>query len=309
MKLSLRALASLGLTICASLAMAQDTPAEPLPTEEVEDSIVITGERRDPERIRIMLDFVTELGDPVNRDFGFARLEHPACFRVHNTASDIASYLQQRMAANVQAIGLEAARADCVPNIDIIMTDDGNTTASKMVETRKGLFKPFGNAEGTTQDSHALSAFRNSGAPVRWWQITVPVDRMGNPVVPSANPGEPPYVAAANSHLSSGMRDKLLGTMIIVDVNKLGEATWDQLADYLTIVSLVQVDPKASMAGFDSILNLFSGNASSAPALTAWDKAYVSALYSMNLYMLPHVQKGQLANLLMQNLDKAAGVR
>ncbi len=301
-------LVSMALAACTAAAMAQDAAPAPQPGEEVEDSIVITGERRDPERIRIMLDFVHGLGDPVSRDFGFARLEHPACFRVHNTATDIAGFLQQRMAANVESIGLESASADCRPNIDIIMTDDGNTTATRMVETRRSLFKPFGNAEGTTQDSHALSAFRKSGAAVRWWQITVPVDRVGNPVVPSPNPGEPPNIMATNSHLSSGMRDTLLGTIIIVDVSKLGEATWDQLADYLTIVSLVQVDPKASMAGFDSILNLFSGNAA-APALTAWDKAYISALYSMNLYMLPHVQKGQLANQLMRNLDKAAGLR
>lgn len=289
--------------LVARTALAQDAAPTPLPANEVEDEILITGERYDPGRIKIMLDFVTELGDPVNRDFGFARLDHPPCFRVHNTSNEIAEYLQTRMAAAALETGMEAPPANCKPNVDIIMSDDGSATATNMVETRPAFFKPFGNAEGTTQDSHALSEFKSSKVPVRWWQITVPVDRMGNPVVPSANPGEPPYVTGANSFLASGMRDRLLGTLIIVDINQLGESTWDQLADYLAMVALVQVDPHASLTGFDSILNLFSGNAV-ASSLTEWDKAYLLSLYSLNLYMLPKVQKAQLANRLMRTLDK-----
>ena len=287
----------------ARAALAQDPVPTPLPADEVEDEILITGERYDPGRIKIMLDFVNELGDPVNRDTGFARLDHPACFRIHNASSAVTDYLLKRLAAAALETGMEAPSATCKPNVDIIMSDDGKLTATNMVENRRSFFKPFGNAEGTTQDSHALSEFRSSSAPVRWWQITVPIDRAGNPVVPSPNPGEPPYVAATNSHLSSGLRDQLLGTLIIVDINKLGETTWDQLADYLAMVALVQVDPHASLTGFDSILNLFSGNTAPA-ALTEWDKAYLQSLYSMNLYMLPHVQKAQLANRLMRTLDK-----
>jgi len=289
------------LLLLAQTALAQDiaTPEE----ASVEDEILITGERRDPERIKIMLDFVSEMGDPVNRDFGFARLETAACFKVRNTSDAIAEFLYSRLAAVAAETGLEAPKPDCKPNVEILITDDGAATASNMVETRPAFFKPFGNADGTTQDRHALSEFRKSAAPVRWWQITVPVDRSGTPVVPSGNPDEPPYVAGANSNLSSGMRDRLLGTLVIVDTNQLGEATWDQLADYLAMVALVQVDPHASLAGFDTILNLFSGN-TVPPAITAWDKAYLQALYSLNLYMLPKVQKAQLANKLMRTLDK-----
>jgi hypothetical protein len=287
-------------------AESLDATAETVPQGEQDDAIVddilITGRRYTPERIRIMLDFVNELGDPVNRDFGFARFEERACFRVHNTAEPVAKYIQDRMADTARLVNLEIQPPNCRPNVDIIFSTDGRLTATQMVETRRALFKPFGNAEGTTQDSHALSAFKNGEQPVRWWQITVPVDRMGNPVVPGANPGEPPRVMASNSLLASGMRDRLLGSLIIVDVNKLGSATWDQLADYLAMVALVQVDPKANLAGFDSILNLFGGNAPPS-SLTEWDRAYLQSLYKLNLYMLPRVQKGQLAQQLLRDLD------
>jgi hypothetical protein len=291
------------LALAASVASAQETPAPP-PTG-VEDSITITGERAQRSPLKISLDFVREVGDPVNGDFGYARLEEQFCVRVHNAAAGVAEFIQNRMTQTAALVDLQVQGENCKPNIDVMLSTDAKLTASQMVEKQRRFFKPFGNAEGTTQDSHALYDFTHSEQPVRWWQITVPVDRMGNPVVPSANPGEPPYVAGANSNISNGMRDVLLGTLIIIDINKLGDASWDQLADYMAMVALVQVDPKTQLVGFETILNLFSGN-TSPTALSTWDKAYLKALYSLNLYMMPKVQKGQLANRIVRELGQSA---
>ena len=47
------------------------------------------------------------------------------------------------------------------------------------------------------------------------------------------------------------------------------------------VVSLAQVDPKADLADFDSILNLFS-NPAAYSGLTDWDRSYLHALYTFD---------------------------
>jgi hypothetical protein len=53
------------------------------------------------------------------------------------------------------------------------------------------------------------------------------------------------------------------------------------VADYIAFVSLTQVNPDMSVAGFPSILNLFNTTeaASRPTALTDWDLDYLDGLY------------------------------
>ena len=69
--------------------------------------------------------------------------------------------------------------------------------------------------------------------------------------------------------------------IIIVDSTKLTGTTWQQLGDYLAVVSLAQVDLDTNPAAFDSILNLFS-NPEAYSGLTDWDRTYVQALYQFD---------------------------
>ena len=69
--------------------------------------------------------------------------------------------------------------------------------------------------------------------------------------------------------------------------------TWQQLADYLAVVSLAQINPDADLAAFDSILNLFS-NPNAYSGLTDWDRSYIRALYSYDPEQTPVVQRNEL---------------
>ena len=81
--------------------------------------------------------------------------------------------------------------------------------------------------------------------------------------------------------------------VIIVDSKKLTGPTWQQLGDYLAVVSLAQVDLAASPAAFDSILNLFT-NPKAYSGLTDWDRTYVKALYQFDQERIPRLQHGEL---------------
>src|SRR5690606_3172864 len=104
----------------------------------------------------------------------------------------------------------------------------------------------------------ALDNFAESERPVRWWHVSLPVDaRSGQPAI--RFPGQPPpTISGSASRIHSHVRDDLLYIIIIVDATKVLGTTWQQLADYLAVISLAQIDPSTNPTEFDSILNLFS---------------------------------------------------
>src|SRR5690606_37081377 len=112
---------------------------------------------------------------------------------------------------------------------------------------------------------------------------------------------EAPTVRGVASRLKSPISDALWGSLIIVDARKLGNVQWPQLADYLTMVSLAQIDPDARPSAYDSILNLFSAD-NPPPGMTDMDRIYLRALYAMDTMMLPHTQHGVFSNRMVSVL-------
>ena len=272
------------------------------------EKITITGVRSS-ERYRIMLDFVSRVGERISGDVGYARLDEAPCFLVQNLPKPATQYLTARVASVVQDAGLTAAPPGCRPNIVILFADNGKTLADSLVKQRRGLIKPFFNNENTVKDATALQAFATSDSPVRWWQVTVPVDLSGTFYLPGIDLDflagtSIPTLQGMESRMTRSLSDRLLYTIVVVDLNKLGEATWDQLSDYLAMVSLVQVKPGPNLAGYDSILNLFTKPAATPPALSDWDKAYLRGVYDLNRNLNPFSQRGALTNNVLNNYYK-----
>lgn len=195
---------------------------------------------------------------------------------------------------------MRVAEPGCQPNIAIIFSADGAALATFLADEEPGLFRPWGGTGGTTQGLHALEEFKNSDAPVRWWQISMPVDRTGNVAI--ALPGSltgPPVVAGSNSRITNLISDQLWSAMVIVDAGKLNGATAQQVADYLAMVVFTQVDPGTDVSTYDSILNLFS-SAARPSRMTEWDRAYLRATYEFDQWRTPRMQRGLIANELLR---------
>ena len=161
-----------------------------------------------------------------------------------------------------------------------------------MVEQEPRLFRLSAGYLDTDLGLGALDEFVKSDKPVRWWHVSLPVDtRTGSPAVelPQAQGlcGSfhcAPWINVAGpSRIHSGIVDEMQYVIIIVDGTKLAGrgTTWQQLGDYLAVVSLAQIDPHTDPAAFDSILNLFS-NSAAYSGLTDWDRSYVRALYAFD---------------------------
>ena len=174
-----------------------------------------------------------------------------------------------------------------------------------MVDQAPRAFRPAGGNAGMDLGLEGLDEFTQSDKAVRWWHVSMPVDaRTGAPAI--RFPGHPPPVILKTgvSRLYNGIRDDLQYVIIIVDSTKLAGTTWQQLADYLGVVSLAQIDPSADPVEFDSILNLFS-NPAAYSGLTDWDRSYLQALYSFDNERDARLQRSNIVSLIAKR-ERAA---
>ncbi|MCP5146206.1 MAG: hypothetical protein H6978_15460 [Gammaproteobacteria bacterium] len=286
---------------------AAQTAADERDVQDAE-TIVVTGTKGSDTLRETITDFVAEVGDPPSANYGYARWNRNLCVSVASLPEDPAQYIVNRISEVAEGLGLGAREAGCAPNITVVFTNDGAKLASRLVETSPRAFRPYGGVGGTTQGLHALNEFATSAEPVRWWLLTMPVDRAGMVAVrlqDNSDQGAYPTIQGSNSRISHSVRDDLWGAYVIVDVSKVRQFNWTQIADYLAMVVLVQIDPAATPAGFDSILNLFD-TTTPAAGLTEWDKSYLHAVYEMAQYRLPRTQKSELVSRMLRAQDAAA---
>ena len=251
---------------------------------QIED-VEITARR--PEGM--VREFVNEVAAP-NRNRGIARWEKDVCIGVANLRGAAAQYIVDRMSAVALEIGLTPGEPGCEANVIVIASDSADRVAEELVNERLNVLIMGGS--GMDQGRAALNAFASSDRPVRWWQISMPINSQTG-VAAIRLPGEcnGPCSGAADfgpkvrlpsaTRLSSPIVDSLYRTIIIVDLEQVRGVNVQQLADYLAMVTLAQIDPEADTHGFQSILNVFDSPAT-VSGLTEWDQTYLRGLYRAN---------------------------
>ena len=268
-------------------ASAQDESPETSSTGVVEE-VIVRGRRLSEIEFDLRFyirEFLKEVAAPA-RARGYARWHRQVCIGVHNLENVRAQYIVDRISALALDVGLEPGEPGCRPQVNIIFSTDAKQLAASMVESDPRVFRPLAGLAGADRGLAALDDFVDSEKAVRWWHVSLPVDsRTGMPAVEM--PDAPclkgihcfPWIAKAGpSRLYSGIRDDLKYVIVIVDGTRLSGTTWQQIADYLALVSLAQIDLNTDPQAFDSILNVFS-NPAAYSGLTDWDRNYVHALY------------------------------
>lgn len=281
------------LMLAAALALPQQGSVAPAPDPDpnavvrLEDVVVDARRLEDAAQ-----EFVDEVADPVGRR-GLARWHRGVCVGVANLRPEMAQYLIDRVSDVARGIGLTSHEPPCHPTILIIATTDANAFTESFIAMRPVLFRPGGS--GMNQGPAALERFRTSDRVVRWWNVSQPTDAdTGQPAV--RMPGQcntggtnctgngsaldfaPHTSVRAASRMSSQYRQDLKRTFVIVDVDRLGGVTLEQLGDYIAMVTLAQIVPDADTSRFETILNLFE-EPSSVHGLSGWDQAHLDGLY------------------------------
>jgi hypothetical protein len=226
----------------------------------------------------LIRNFVTDVSQPANNR-GLARWNGPVCVGAVNLRSEVGQYVIDRISDVARELEVEAGEPGCRPNVLIVAAVDGAGLASALVEDRPRNFDLRHN--GTDAGTRAFRNFRTGDQPVRWWQISMPINSdNGERAVRLPGDEQPPRIRVVSaSRLRTQIRDDMVRSVIIVDVDRLAGASLVQLADYLALVALAQVDAEADTAPYPTILNLFADPASAPAGLTEWDRSYLTALY------------------------------
>lgn len=270
--------------LLATPIQAQDPgPEGPVTLEDV----TVTGRPLE----RMIQDFVGQVAEP-NRRRGLARWEGAVCVGVANLRTESAQYLADRISTVAEDLGLDPGAPGCTPNVLVVATSDAGGLARALVGERRRAFRMGG--AGMDRGGDALEDFVTTDRPVRWWQMAMPVDSESGARA-TRLPGDcegigcaggansvmafaPQVKVFAASRLQTQVVDNLIRAVVIVDVDDVSHLSILQLADYIAMVSLAQIDPDADTRAYASILNVFD-DAGSAAHLTDWDLAYLGGLY------------------------------
>lgn len=268
---------------------------EPTRLEDIE----VTGRRLDT----MIQDFVSNVAAPVYRR-NFARWNQGVCVGAANLGSETGQYVVDRVSTVAQDLGLRPGAPGCTANIMVIATSDPSSLAETLVARSPKSFRPGG--PGMEHGGAKLRAFQASDRPVRWWPISVPMDsHTGQRAV--RIPGDcqhpcssvydysPQIYLTSSSRISTQIVDNLVRVIVIVDARKLDGISAQQLADYVAMVSLAQIEPEADTSSYASILNLFEDPAA-ADTLTTWDTAYLRGVYaSQRNHRIPGANRAEVA--------------
>lgn len=307
LRASFRWLSALAATLIIAGAPAQERP---VPSEAaaapVTDEIIVRGRRLEDIEADLRIhvhDFIGEVvRTPPGR--GFARWHSSVCVGVHNLDNGAAQYIADRISRLALDVGLEPGEPGCQPDVNIVFATNARETASAMVENWR-VFMPVGGHAGTDLGRGALTDFAESERAVRWWHVSLPADaRTGAPAIETSKACGQPHCypvmpVAGPSRIHDGTRDDLLYVIIVVDATQLKGTTWQQLGDYLAVVSLAQIDPDSNPADFDTILNLFT-NPAAYSGLTDWDRTYVRALYEFDQERIASLQANQIVSRIVE---------
>ncbi len=276
-------------------ATAQVRPVQATVSSDSQDDpvdlgeIVVEGRRLDD----LVRNFVGEVAAP-NDGRGLARWDRRLCVGVVNLRRETAEYIADRISTVAEDLGVGAGDPGCEPNVLVVATSDGRALARTMVDERPRAFRRGGS--GMDQGRGALRDFVETDKPIRWWQVSLPVDSETGGIATSIPgvcrpPCDSPMAYAPIVKLNTGSRlrtqivDHFYQSLIIVEIDRLGHLTVPQLADYLAMVSMAQIDPQAETSNYASILNVVD-NPEQYTSLTEWDQAYLAGLYSADQSLL-----------------------
>ncbi|MDI6624687.1 MAG: hypothetical protein QME55_08150 [Brevundimonas sp.] len=269
------------IVVLAALALVQDpAPAQAASSAAQEppavalEEVVVEGRRLE----ELTREFVDEVSAPPRRR-GLARWRGGVCVGVSGIRQDIAQAVADHVSRVALAYGLRPGDPGCRANILIVFAEDGQSLGDAMVERRERVFHL--GVGGLDRGDVALEDFRFSDRPVRWWHVSVPTNAYTGDVGIRMPGDESSPRIPGEGLLNKGrwLRDDMNKVIIVVDGEYVNGVGLPQLADYLSMVALAQVDPEGDTSRFSTILNLFDDPEGS-PGLTGWDRAYLDALYT-----------------------------
>ena len=213
------------------------------------------------------------------------RWEDAVCPTVEGMIQPAGEFVLRRLSELARESGVPLAKEDCKhPNLFIIV-------AKKPETFLKLLWRSHPTMYNTARGIPPVRAFIEKSRPIRVWY------NVGSGALPNEISGlltasvdaglgavDYPIVREPSSGASFRLMIHLrkIGTaLVVIDPAQVGQLSIGQFADYIAMVSFVEVNQDADLAANFTILNLFATSSAAAPLeATRWDKALLRALYT-----------------------------
>jgi hypothetical protein len=222
-----------------------------------------------------------------------ARWRQPICLLVGGLTHPKGQLLFDRLVYVWSSLSIPLDKPGCRANFFVIVSEHPE---ADLKDLWSQVPQMFGGARGG-------KSFIDTPRPVRIWYNSKLTDAynsdggvyLGTPtIVPTYRaPQLPDLVFSAVPNISS--------VIVVVDFSRVVGLDLRQLADYIAIAGLTELQPDADVGEVPSILRLFTTSGDARPqSLTTWDKALVKELSAIDA--VSRGQRAQIANGMYRDL-------
>ena len=278
----LRVFVPVALVACVLAASAASPArADSIPTVTVESS-------RAAKQLRHDVDVFVSSAITKSWDESLMRWNQPICPLVAGFNRPMAEFLLLRISNLARSVHAPLDGEKCRPNLFVLVaqnptvflkllwrhnprmfdTRNGIEAAKRFIETPRPI-RAWYNANEMTADNTSASAF-----------TSILAQSAG-----TADVDYPVFVqpSSIGSRLTHGVVRNLSNVIVVIDPAQINKLNVGQLADYVGLISLAQIDLDKNLgeAQAPSILKVFNPDETTAPLeMTEWDRALLSALYA-----------------------------
>jgi hypothetical protein len=267
------------------------------------ESVTVTGTRNH----QVIQDFVRKFTVPTRVAGKITRWGESICPQTVGLRPSAVKFINDRLRAVAKEVGAPInTRANCTINIEIVFT----TTPQAMIDNVK---KEKPDLLGYADNQDKLSALATVSRPIQAWYTTQTRDINNNVYLDIAHrkgqgleipcSDDPCYfpdaVAADSSgtRLGDGIRSEFHHVIIVANPMKLTDYSVGQLADYIALLALSQVDAPEACQPIASIINLLAADCANDPyGISDNDLAYLRGLYRMHPALNWRIQQREIVS-------------
>jgi hypothetical protein len=242
---------------------------------------VMIQAKRERERIEheanqfVVATIVHEWGHPM------LRWKSRICPLVAGLPHEQGEFVLARLSRDVRNADAPLASEKCgEPNLLILVTPEPEKLLDKLHHKQPRMFSSFFNGYG------AMRVFMKTARPVRVWYNWQYAEGDVSPYGILALAGLPGgtgsfnVVPSTGSRITYGALRGLQSVIVAIDLTRMQGVNIGQLADYIAMVSLAEIDLDKPATNVPTVLQLFGGpGGAPTEGMTQWDRALLRALY------------------------------
>ena len=281
------------LAITAGVSSLATLPSSAAPSSD--QAIIVQGVR---DRRKPADDFLRKMVPP-SFDEQFGRFEEPVCPGTVGLPDKLSGEVIARIRQVTGAAHIPAGKANCIPNLVIIVVDDKKALIDGMQRKREAYLYGI--------DTERQKHLANAAGPVAAWQISDVIGPDGEPLRVDGDGFPRLFTTVPPSRLRSGTRSRVLGAIVVIEQRGLVGVTTRQVADFALVRALAPIQPRDSQPPESSVLSLFNAGIrpEDAPqSLTWWDLALLKALASTRGDAMANIQRHEIRDHIIQEMSK-----